>query len=58
MTRYTLIALVASAAAGPWSGCDRSLDPVAPPAEPPTERAPETAEPSPQQLRSPSRRLV
>jgi hypothetical protein len=40
MTRLTLIALLAAALAGPWSGCER--DPVTPPAAPPPERAPAT----------------
>lgn len=38
--RLTITTLLAALLAGPWTGCDRNLDPVTPPAEPPAERAP------------------
>jgi hypothetical protein len=44
--KLSLIALVAASLVGPWAGCDRNLDPVEPPATPPTERAPAEAAPS------------
>jgi hypothetical protein len=41
--RPSLVILLAGALGGPWGGCDRNLDPVEPPATPPTERAPAEA---------------
>jgi hypothetical protein len=38
MIRLPLAGLLAASLVGPWTGCER--DPVAPPASPPTERAP------------------
>ena len=47
--RLSLITLLAASLGGPWGGCDRNLDPVEPPATPPTERAPaEAAAPAPE----------
>jgi hypothetical protein len=36
--RFALASLLAALIIGPWTGCNR--EPVAPPAAPPTERAP------------------
>lgn len=43
--RLPIATLWAAMLAGPWTGCDRNLGPVTPPAEPPAERAP--SEPAP-----------
>ena len=45
--RLTFAALLTAMLAGPWSGCDRNLDPVTPPAAPPSERAPMETERQP-----------
>jgi hypothetical protein len=58
--RLTLATLWAAMLAGPWAGCDRNLDPVTPPAAPPTERAPIEAAPPPDGgtlLLTPTRKL-
>jgi hypothetical protein len=56
--RPSLVIALAAALGGPWGGCDRNLDPVEPPATPPTERAPaEAAPPEGLLLLTPTRRL-
>jgi hypothetical protein len=56
MTRFSLATFLAAALTGPWSGCER--DPVTPPAEPPSERAPAEPRDDGTLLISPTRRLV
>jgi hypothetical protein len=47
--RLSLVTVLAASLGGPWAGCDRNLDPIEPPATPPTERAPmEAVSPPPE----------
>jgi hypothetical protein len=41
--RLSLVSVLAASLGGVWTGCDRNVDPVEPPATPPTERAPAEA---------------